>query len=382
MSRKPEDPMKKTKAVGLVSGGLDSTLAAEMLKRQGVEVTGLYFSTGFCKTDHRRAVRRRKDDDPGKLRNEALRAGADGGFPVEVIDVSTEYLQMLLNPKHGYGAHANPCVDCRIFMLKKAKDYADDIGAETIFTGEVIGQRPFSQYREALRVIESESGLGGRLLRPLSAKHLAPTRAEETGLVDREQLGRINGRSRRDQESLAKEYGIEDYPQPSGGCCYLADPTYARRFKDLVAHRPQASITREEVVLLKVGRQFRLSATSKLHVGREEAENEFLRRFAPGRWILEAEGVEGPTGIVSGEPSTEDLRIAAGIVARYADREGAAEIDVAVTRYGSSREITDDAGEDTGPTLISKEALQGLAIERSVLKLCPATSEQIEPLRI
>lgn len=333
MTRKVEGRARKAKAVGLVSGGLDSTLAAEMLKRQGVEVTGLYFSTGFCKTDHRRAVRRRKDANPAKFRNEALRAGADGGFPVEVIDVSGEYLQMLMNPKHGYGAHANPCIDCRIFMLRKAKEYADATGAETVFTGEVIGQRPFSQYREALRVIEQESGLAGRLLRPLSAKHLASTRAEEEGLVDREKLGRINGRSRREQEALAMEYGIDDYPQPSGGCCYLADATYARRFKDLVTHAGPASMTREEVVLLKVGRQFRLSPHAKLHVGREDAENRFLRRFGPGRWIAEAEGVEGPTGIVNGDPSRDDLRTAATIIARYADLEGAAEARVVLSTY-------------------------------------------------
>jgi tRNA-specific 2-thiouridylase len=345
----PNDPgtnaeSGRAKAVGLVSGGLDSTLAAEMMARQGMDVTGLYFSTGFCKTDHRRAVQRAKDRDPERLRNEALRAGAEGGFPVEVIDVAEEYLQeVVLHPKHGYGQHINPCIDCRIFMLRKAKDYADAIGAETVFTGEVIGQRPFSQYRSALRLIEEQSGLEGRLLRPLSAKHLDPTRAEEEGRLDREALGSFGGRSRRGQEDLAREYGIEDFPQPSGGCCFLADATYARRFKDLVAHAGAESIDREQVLLLKVGRQFRLSPHVKLHVGREEAENRFLRRFAPGRWVLEALGLEGPTAILNGTPCDPDLETAAAIVARYADREGAPGAEIVMTRYERVSSMVSDA---------------------------------------
>jgi len=327
------DGSERAKAVGLVSGGLDSTLAAEMMSRQGMDVTGLYFSTGFCKTDHRRAVQRAKDQDPERLRNEALRAGAEGGFPVEIVDVSEEYLQeVVLHPKHGYGQHINPCIDCRIFMLRKAKDYADAMGAETVFTGEVIGQRPFSQYRSALRLIEEQSGLEGRLLRPLSAKHLDPTRAESEGRLDRESLGELNGRSRRGQEQLARDYGIGTFPQPSGGCCFLADATYARRFKELVAHVGKDGIDREQVLLLKVGRQFRLSARAKLHVGREEAENRFLHRFAPGRWTVEALGIEGPIGIIGGDPEDADLETAAAIIARYADRD-MPEVKVALCRY-------------------------------------------------
>jgi tRNA U34 2-thiouridine synthase MnmA/TrmU len=320
------------RAVGLISGGLDSTLAAEMLARQGVDVTGLYFSTGFCKTDHRRAMRRRKDDDPKKLRNEALRAGAAGKFPVEIVDVSREYLQVVLNPRYGYGSQANPCIDCRIFMLSKAREYADRIGARTVFTGEVIGQRPFSQHRQALGLVEKRSGLEGRLLRPLSARHLTPTEDEQAGRIDRERLGRIGGRSRREQEALADEYGIADYPQPSGGCCFLADETYARRFRDLAAHLPHESITQEELVLLKVGRQFRLSPSVKLHVGREDAENRFLERFAPGRWLAQPMGIEGPSGIVSAAAGDAELRLAAAILARYSDLEGAADAEFVFTR--------------------------------------------------
>ena len=377
---------ERPRAVGLVSGGLDSTLAAEMLTRQGVEVTGLYFSTGFCKTDHRRAIRRKKDDDPKKLRNEALRAGAAGKFPVEVIDVSQDYLKVVLNPRYGYGAHANPCIDCRIFMLGKAKEYADRIGAETVFTGEVIGQRPFSQHREALRLVEKKSGLEGRLLRPLSAQHLTPTTAEQEGRIDRERLGRIGGRSRREQEQLAADYGLSDYPQPSGGCCFLADETYARRFKDLGAHLPHEAITRDELVLLKVGRQFRLSPSSKLHVGREEAENVFLRRFAPGRWVAEAVGVEGPTGIVTGSPSEADLDLAAAIIARYADLEGAPAADVSFTYFVVRDAATpepcaapDKEIEARGATTIIDEVPSEL---HRVIRSKPATPTTIESHRV
>ena len=377
----------RPKAVGLVSGGLDSTLAAEMMVRQGLDVTGLYFSTGFCKTDHRRAVQREKDRDPARLRNEALRAGAEGGFPVEIVDVAEEYLQeVVLHPKHGYGQHINPCIDCRIFMLRKAKDYADAIGAETVFTGEVIGQRPFSQYRSALRLIEEQSGLEGRLLRPLSANHLEPTRAEQKGLIDRDALGSFGGRSRRGQEDLAREYGIEDFPQPSGGCCFLADAAYARRFKDLVAHLGTESIDQEQVLLLKVGRQFRLSPQAKLHVGRDDAENRFLQRFAPGRWRIEAEGLEGPTGIVNGVPEDSDLELAAAIVARYADRLGATSANVVLRRGGPAPAKVSEDGEearsasDAGVDPGTYGSIYHDA--RRLLNVAPADSARIESLRI
>jgi len=374
------EPAARERAVGLVSGGLDSTLAAEMMSRQGLDVTGLYFSTGFCKTDHRRAVRRAKDRDPERLRNEALRAGAEGGFPVEVVDVSEEYLQeVVLHPRHGYGQHINPCIDCRIFMLRKAKDYADAIGAETVFTGEVIGQRPFSQYRSALRLIEEQSGLEGSLLRPLSAKHLEPTRAEAEGRLDREALGALGGRSRRPQEQMAHDYGIQDFPQPSGGCCFLADAVYARRFKELVAHVGKEGMDREQVLLLKVGRQFRLSPRAKLHVGREEAENGFLRRFAPGRWVAEAVGLEGPTGIVNGEPEDADLMIAAAIVARYADRDGKGEAHVALCRYGPSPcAVPDDLPEEPSGSVGPEPTL----VERRIVTTPPVGAQSLEKMRL
>lgn len=336
-------PKRPLKAVGLISGGLDSMLAAKMLADQGVEVIGLNFSTGFCKVDHRRAVQRKKDlEHPEKLRNEALLAGAETGVPVEVIDVSKEYLDVVTNPKHGYGRFANPCIDCRIFMLNKAKEYADAIGAEVVFTGEVLGQRPMSQHRNALRLIEKETGLQGRLLRPLSARHLQRTEAERRGDLDREAMGQITGRSRREQMEMVERFGIEEYSQPGGGCCFLADENYARRFRDLLEHRGKDSITQDDLVLLKVGRHFRLSPAVKVIVGREEAENVYLERFLAGRWSFEAPEGGSPISLVEGEPGEAELVCAARITARYCDQRGQPLVRVLARRDGQEvwRDVT------------------------------------------
>ncbi len=223
------------KALGLISGGLDSTLAARVLMEQGIEVHGLNYATGFCSNDQRRAVGR-----PGealqRLRNEALRAGADLGVEVEIVPVEKEYFGIVTQPKFGHGAHMNPCIDCRIFMLKKAKARMDSLGARFIFTGEVLGQRPMSQHLAALQTIEKEAGLEGLLLRPLSARHLPETIPEKKGWVDRGRLLAISGRSRRGQIALSETFGISDFPQPSGGCCSLTDETFSRRLKDVLAH--------------------------------------------------------------------------------------------------------------------------------------------------
>ncbi len=219
----PERPAK-VRAIGLLSGGLDSTLAARVLLEQGIEVVGLHYSTGFCMNDHRRALAR-PDEDPRRMRNEGLRAGSDLGIPIEVLDAGEEYLKMVLSPKHGYGRFANPCIDCRIFMLHGAADYMREHGGHFVFTGEVLGQRPMSQHLQSLNLIEKQCGLAGHLLRPLSARHLPPTLPETLGWVDRERLLGIAGRSRKEQMSLAERWGISDYPQPSGGCCFLADGT-------------------------------------------------------------------------------------------------------------------------------------------------------------
>jgi tRNA(Ile)-lysidine synthase TilS/MesJ len=325
------------KAVGLMSGGLDSTLAARLLKEQGMEVVGLYFNTGFCTYDHRRAIGRR-NEDPRRLRNHALQAGAAAQVEIRVIDVADEYLEMVKNPKHGYGNAANPCIDCRIFMLSKARAIADQEGAEIIFTGEVLGQRPMSQHLDSLKLIERETALQGRLLRPLSARRLGATAAEREGRVDRERLLDIKGRSRREQERLAGELGIDEYPQPSGGCCFLADRNFGERFHDLLAEEKTwgRRVGRDEIMMLKVARHFRLGPTVKAIVGRDEGENHFLERFRAERWRLTAVNDVGPVTLVTGSPDGAQIATAAAITARYGDGRERERVDVRAERFGAA----------------------------------------------
>lgn len=304
------------RAVGMLSGGLDSTVAAQLLKRQGIDVQGLTFYTGFCVVEHNRRSKTRKRTKP--VRNEALQAGANLHIPVEMIDISgPDYLKVVTDPVYGYGSAMNPCVDCRIFMMRRAKLYMEEIGAQFIFTGEVLGQRPMSQRMNTLRIIERESGLEGRLLRPLSARLLPSTTPEKEGWVDRDKLCAIQGRSRHEQMRLAEELGIQDYPSPAGGCCFLTDQNFARRIQDFFDCRGKENLTMDDVMLLKVGRHFRISPDVKAIVGREEGENKFLERHAAGRWKMEVLDEMGPTTLIEGEPTPEDLRLIAGMTARY-----------------------------------------------------------------
>lgn len=329
--------VKPVKAVGLLSGGLDSTIAAAMLMRQGIEVQGLTFYTGFCVVEHNRRSKTRKRNKP--VRNEALQAGAKLDLPVEMIDISgPDYLKVLTDPKYGYGSAVNPCIDCRIFMFRRARQYMDDIGAQFMFTGEVLGQRPMSQRRQPMNVIDRDAELDGLLLRPLSAKHLPPTVPEENGWVDREQLGDIHGRSRQQQMELAKTYGIEDYPSPAGGCCFLTDKNFGRRILDFFKYEGKDNLTMDDVMLLKIGRHFRVSPDVKVVMGREEGENKFLGRYAPGRWKLEAKNVTGPTTLVEGMPTDEELRQIAGMTVRYAGSK--ADTDTPVSCHYAETEIT------------------------------------------
>lgn len=321
----------------MMSGGLDSTLAAALLLRQGIEVIGINFYTGFCVTEqHRRLGVPGRD---GKAcRNEALRAGADLGFEVRLVDIAEEYYAMITQPKYGYGAAANPCVDCRIFMLRRVAKIMEEEKADFVFTGEVIGQRPMSQRRPVMDTIESQCGLKGRLLRPLSAKLLPPTVPEEQGLVDRERLLDLCGRTRKPQIALAAELGITDFPQPAGGCCFLADLNYAKKFFDFVAHSPGRRISHEDVVLLGVGRHFRLSGGAKLIVGRNRHENRVLESYGEDFSILKPETLMGPTALLEGNAGYEAVSQAACLTARYVDRpEGTELVQFTMSKAGESR---------------------------------------------
>lgn len=328
----------RIRGIGLISGGLDSTLAARVLLEQGIDVVGLHFSTGFCMNDHRRALHR-PDEDPRRMRNEGLRAGADLGIPIEVLDAGEAYLRMVLKPKHGYGRFANPCIDCRLFMIHGAAEYMREHGGDFVFTGEVLGQRPMSQHMQALRMIEKECGIEGFLLRPLSARHLPETEVERRGWVDRERLLGISGRSRKEQMALSEQWGLSDFPQPSGGCCFLADENFARRFHDKRTHDDPETIRREEMILLKVGRHFRLAPGVKIIVARDASENEFLARYEEGRWRFEALGCGSPITLVEGDPDEETRRLIASITARYCDRRADPLVEVTARHQGREERL-------------------------------------------
>ena len=303
----------------MLSGGLDSTLAAKVLVDLGVEVEGVNFSTGFCVTEHTRNFRDRgtHKDRP----SDAFRMAENLGIRMHIIDISKDYLPVVQSPKYGYGANMNPCVDCRIFMFKRMRKLMDEYGAHFMFTGEVLGQRPFSQHKQALKTIETESGLTGLILRPLSAAHLDPTIPEVKGWVDRAKLMAINGRSRKPQEALAKEKGLEEYPQPAGGCCFLADPGYSLRLRDFFTNNGKENLTHEDVILLKVGRHLRLSKYVKIIVGRNERENNFLKYYEKKRhsFSIPSVGSAFVLAEIKGELTPQDSGAIARIAARYSD---------------------------------------------------------------
>jgi len=327
---------EKIRAFALLSGGLDSTLAVAIIKRQGIDITALNFNTGFCLSDSKEKIRAK----PGEVyRNDAIVAGEKLGVPVETVDIYDDYWDVLTRPSHGYGSAMNPCIDCRVKMLRVAKSMMADRGARFIITGEVMGQRPMSQHRGTLRVVERESGLEGLLLRPLSAKLLAPTLPETEGWVDREKLYGIAGRSRKEQMKLAVELDIGEYPSPAGGCCSLVDPVFANRLTDLLARRDADDpLAREEVYLLKTGRHFRLSPRAKVIVARDEGECRFLHFHRRSGWRLEAE-VRGPVAIVQGEPAEEDFQAAAAIVASYGDGKRDPSVRVRIERGGEEERV-------------------------------------------
>ncbi len=293
------------KAIGLLSGGLDSTLATKLMLSQGIEVISLNFITPFCTCTRR------------GCKHEASRIAKEFDIEIKVIAVGDEYIKIIKNPEHRYGKHMNPCIDCRIFMFMKAKMYMKEIGASFIFSGEVLGQRPMSQRKEAMRIIEKGSDLEGLILRPLSARFLEPTIPEKEGLVNREKLLEIKGRWRKPQMKLAKLLGIKDYPCPAGGC-KLTDLHFSKRVKEAFEHEEDSI---HDMNLLGYGRHFRLPDGNKLIVGRNEKENLILSSFASENDLLmKVLGYNSPVALLKGENGRgEDLKIAASICARYSD---------------------------------------------------------------
>ena len=301
VEEKSLNPLLKAnvKAVGLISGGLDSTLAAKIIKDLGVEVYGVYFSMPWGCCD----------------KTKAIEAAMNLGIHFIVRQLDERYLEMVKSPRYGYGSALHPCVDCRIHMFSRAGHYMREIGADFIFTGEVLGQRPMSQLRPSLKKIEEGSGLEGRLLRPLCAQLLDPTIPEQEGLIDREKLLKITGRSRKEQLSLADKLNIKDFSPPAGGCL-LTDQNFANRMKDIFKHGYRDF---RETIALKWGRHFRLNEHFKVILGRDQKENESLIPYAhKDDWIMRLPQNMGPTLILKGyNPTQEIFSIAAGLIQRF-----------------------------------------------------------------
>lgn len=309
-----------SKALGIVSGGLDSTLAALALIRQGIEVTGISFVTPFFGAE------------------KAQQAAKAVGYPLIVKNISDTHLEMLKNPHYGYGRNMNPCIDCHALMFRLAGEIMAAEDFDFLFSGEVLGQRPMSQNANALRSVANHSGYHDHILRPLSAKLLPITAMEQSGLVDREQLLDIQGRSRKRQQQLAREWDYPDFPS-SGGGCLLTEAGFSNQLRDLLQHDPNA--TTSSIELLKCGRQFRLSPTAKLVVGRNQSDNDRLQTFArDGQMKLHCSNFSGPLGIFCGNPEPQELETAAAILASYGKGKSEAEVTVLFSAAEQSFRLT------------------------------------------
>ena len=317
------------KAIALYSGGLDSTLAILVAMRQGIEVTAITFLTHFgCDIS-----------DKSSCSKNPFAASEKFGFEVKLCHLSDKFIEIVKNPKFGHGKNMNPCIDCRILMLKEAKEFMKMVGADFIITGEVLYQRPMSQRRDTFPKIDREAGLEGYVLRPLSAKLLKPTTPEQMGVVNREMLCNFHGRSRKPQMALAKEMGLTEYPAPAGGCL-LTDPIYSHRLKELLMHNPLPSAN--DINLLRAGRHFRISKDCKIVVGRDENENNAIQSLADADdYLLHVDGFGSPLTIVcanaDGDPTDEDLKLAASICARYSDAKRLSVVEV--TAVGKDAEF-------------------------------------------
>ena len=315
------------KAVALISGGLDSLLAAKLIQDQGIRVEGINFYTGFCVEGHTHAIRKR-DRDKIK-RNNALWVAEQLGIKLHIVDIVEEYKDVVINPKHGYGANLNPCLDCKIFMVKKACAWIAQNNFDFIITGEVIGQRPMSQRKKTMPVIAAESGADDLLLRPLCALNLPPTRPEQEGWVDRDRLMGISGRSRKPQMALARQFGFEDYAQPAGGCCFLTDANYAVRLQDLWDNRGRKTYELDDIMLLKVGRHIRPSKDFKLIIAREEGETRFLSGYKKQFQSIKTVSHAGPVTLIEGEAlNQQQIELACAITARFSKGRDAESVEV------------------------------------------------------
>lgn len=296
---------KQPHCIALFSGGLDSALAVLLMLRQNIKVTAITFMTHFgCDLG-----------DRSSCGSNPYPAAEKYGFDVKLMHLGNKFVEIVKNPKYGRGKNMNPCTDCRILMLSEAKELMEMVNADFIITGEVMGQRPMSQVKNKIHLVANKSDLVGKLLRPLSAKLLKPTEPELNGMVDRELLEGISGRSRKRQMEMAKEFGLDDYPNPASGCL-LTDESYSIKLRDLLSHTDH--ITFDDLNLLRLGRHFRLDNNTKIIVGRNEQENKsIIHNKKPHHLLLEVLEFGSPVTLLIGDASEENLLKAAQITARF-----------------------------------------------------------------
>jgi tRNA U34 2-thiouridine synthase MnmA/TrmU len=322
------------KAICVFSGGLDSMLAASVIRAQDIDVLALFFETPFFTSPR------------------ARKSAQSINLPLKVIDITQRHLKVVRNPKHGYGENLNPCIDCHALMLHSAGEMLSEEGAGFIVTGEVLGQRPMSQNRKALSLVAAESGFEGLILRPLSAKRLPMTIPEREGWVNRDKLMGFSGRSRKPQMSLAESLGIVEYPSPAGGCL-LTDQGFSRRLKDLIASRPEHGV--RDIELLKLGRHFRLGPHTKLVVGRNRLENLAIQSVAKNDDLLLRTGsIPGPTALAIGELTPDLEGLAVAITVAYSDADDDELTEMRLTGRGPDR--------DTRTRKVGKETFKGYMI--------------------
>lgn len=306
------------KAISLMSGGLDSTLATKLVLDQGIEVIGLFLDSPFgCKEDVRKVA-------------DAL------GIPLKIVDKGKAFVELVRNPKYGYGKNMNPCVDCRIYMFHLAKKVMGELGADFIFTGEVLGQRPMSQRREAMDIIDRDSDMKGLVLRPLSAQHFPPTKPEIEGWIKREKLLNISGRGRTEQLHWAKTLGLKAYSAPAGGCL-LTDKNFSKRLSNFFEHNTDPTMA--EARLLRYGRHFDLDDGAHVVIGRDQEENTSLWETAreeveAGRMVFFKPRFPAPVAVLSRGNSPSLVDEVGKRIAAYAKRGIAAE-QVIEVRCGS-----------------------------------------------
>ncbi|MFA4933626.1 MAG: tRNA 4-thiouridine(8) synthase ThiI [Candidatus Omnitrophota bacterium] len=297
----------KIRALALISGGLDSLLAAKLIQNQGIEITGIHFKIPFCKLNF-------KEKYP------------EIGMKIIEVDLGKDFLCLIRKPRYGFGSNMNPCIDCKILMFSKAKGLMPGLGARFIVSGEVLGQRPMSQNKQALKLIQERSGLGDFLLRPLSAQFFPPSLAEKEGWVKREKLLNLNGRSRTPQVKLAESLGVLNYLTPAGGCL-LTDPCFSKKLRELLLHN---ELNSDNLELLKIGRHFRIGEKTRLVVGRDEKENNLILKFAVRKDYLmfPQSDLAGPTCLIRGAVTRKQVLLSSQITSAYTDVHSLKEIKV------------------------------------------------------